>query len=277
VTYAIRRDKKRAGGNAFVLKGYGAYGISNDPVFNERTPSLLNRGFGVAFVGVRGGREMGQAWYEAGKLRNKNNSFTDFIAAAEYMAEAGIADRNYLFAEGRSAGGLLVGAAVNKRPDLFRGVIAAVPFVDVVTTMLDSGIPLTTFEYDEWGNPENPGDYQHMLTYSPYDNIQKRDYPAMLVTAGYYDTQVGYFEPAKWVSKLRVTKTDTNPLLFRVNMGAGHGGNSGRFGRVEDSAFEAAFIVRLVNEGRAADKARADKAAEDKKSTLEKVRDGLGF
>jgi oligopeptidase B len=277
VTVAVRRDKKRAGGNPLLLTGYGAYGISNDAVFNERNPVLLDRGFAIAYAGVRGGREMGQAWYEAGKLRNKNNSFTDFIAAAEYLAEAGIADRDYLFAQGRSAGGLLVGAAVNLRPDLFRGVIAGVPFVDVVTTMLDSGIPLTTFEYDEWGNPENPGDYQFMLGYSPYDNVKPRDYPAMLVTAGFNDTQVGYFEPAKWVAKLRVTKTDTNPLLFRVNMGAGHGGNSGRFGRVEDLAFETAFLVNLLNEGRAADKAKAEQEAEDKKSTLQKARDALGL
>lgn len=277
VTVAVRRDKKRAGGNPLVLTGYGAYGISNDAIFNERNPVLLDRGFAIAYAGVRGGREMGQAWYEGGKLRNKTNSFTDFIAAAEYLAEAGIADRNYIFAQGRSAGGLLVGAAVNMRPDLFRGVIAGVPFVDVVTTMLDSGIPLTTSEYDEWGNPEYAADYQHMLSYSPYDNIKAQNYPAMLVTAGFYDTQVGYFEPAKWVAKLRVTKTDTNPLLFRVNMGAGHTGNSGRFGRVADLAFETAFLVNLLNEGRAADKAKADQEAEDKKSTLQKARDALGL
>lgn len=277
ITLAVRRDKKRAGGNPLLLIGYGAYGISNDAVFNERNPSLLDRGFAIAYAGVRGGREMGQAWYEAGKLRKKTNTFTDFIAAAEYLAEAGIADRNYIFAQGRSAGGLLIGAVVNMRPDLFRGVIAGVPFVDVVTTMLDSGIPLTTSEYDEWGNPEYANDYQFMLSYSPYDNVAPKNYPAMLVTAGFYDTQVGYFEPAKWVAKLRITKTDTNPLLFRVNMGAGHTGNSGRFGRIEDSAFELAFLVNLLTEGRAADKARAEKEAEEKKSTLEKARDALGL
>lgn len=277
ITVAVRRDKKRAGGNPVLLTGYGAYGISNDAVFNERNPVLLDRGFAIAYAGVRGGREMGQAWYEGGKLKNKVNTFTDFVAAAEYLSEAGIGDRDYIFAQGRSAGGLLIGATVNMRPDLFRGVIAGVPFVDVVSTMLDSGIPLTTFEYDEWGNPENVSDYQHMLSYSPYDNVQAKDYPPMLVTAGFYDTQVGYFEPAKWVAKLRVTKTDANPLLFRVNMGAGHTGNSGRFGRVQDSAFEAAFLVQLLNEGRAADKAKADKAADDKKSTLQKARDALGF
>jgi oligopeptidase B len=277
ITVAVRRDKKRAGGNPVLLIGYGAYGINNDAVFNERNPSLLDRGFAIAYAGVRGGREMGQAWYEGGKLRNKKNTFTDFIASAEYLAEAGIADRNYIFAQGRSAGGLLIGAVLNMRPDLFRGVVAGVPFVDVVTTMLDSGIPLTTSEYDEWGNPEYAGDYQHMLSYSPYDNVQAKSYPAMLVTAGYYDTQVGYFEPAKWVAKMRLAKTDTNPLLFRVNMGAGHTGNSGRFGRVEDSAFEAAFLVQLLNEGRAADKVRTEKEAEDKKSTLQKARDALGL
>jgi oligopeptidase B len=277
VTVAVRRDKKRAGGNPLLLTGYGAYGINNDGVFNERNPVLLDRGFAIAYAGVRGGREFGQAWYEGGKLRNKTNSFTDFIAAAEYLDQAGIADGRYLFAQGRSAGGLLIGAVVNMRPKLFRGVIAGVPFVDVVSTMLDSGIPLTTFEYDEWGNPENVADYQTMLAYSPYDNVTAKDYPAMLVTAGFNDTQVGYYEPAKWVAKLRVTKTDTNPLLFRVNMGAGHTGNSGRFGRVDDLAFETAFLVNLLNEGRAEDKAKAEKEAEDKKSTLQKARDALGL
>lgn len=277
ITVAVRKDKKRAGGNPLLLIGYGAYGITNDGVFSERFPSLLNRGFAVAFAHVRGGREMGQYWYEAGKLRYKTNTFTDYIACAEYLAEAGIADRKLLFAYGRSAGGLLVGAVVNMQPDLFRGVVAGVPFVDVVTTMLDSGIPLTTFEYDEWGDPQDPAAYQYMLSYSPYDNVAKKDYPAMLVTAGFHDTQVGYFEPAKWVAKLRVTKTDTNPLLFRVNMGAGHTGTSGRFGRVADQAFELAFLVDQVNKYRAAEKAEADRKAEEAKSTLERVRDGLGL
>ncbi|MCE9521063.1 MAG: S9 family peptidase [Alphaproteobacteria bacterium] len=243
VTIAYRRDKFDRGDNPLLVYGYGAYGSSNDPVFRPRWPSLLDNGFVLAFAHVRGGREMGQAWYEDGRLRNKKNTFTDFIAVAEHMVKAEYGDKKRIFAMGRSAGGLTVGAVANMRPDLFKGIVANVPFVDVVTTMLDESIPLTTFEYDEWGNPGDAGDYEYMLSYSPYDQVDKRAYPAMLVTAGYNDSQVGYFEPAKWVAKLRRTKTDRNVLLFRTNMVAGHAGDSGRFGPIEEDALIDAFLL----------------------------------
>jgi oligopeptidase B len=243
VTLAYRRDKFEKGENPVLLYGYGAYGASNDPVFKAKWPSLLDRGFVVAYAHVRGGREMGEAWYKGGKLRNKKNSFTDFIAVAESLKKGDMVDGDRIFAMGRSAGGLLMGAVVNMRPDLFKGVVAGVPFVDVVTTMLDDSIPLTTFEYEEWGNPGETGDYEYMLSYSPYDQTDKRDYPALLVTAGFNDSQVGYFEPAKWVAKMRRLKTDQNPLIFRTNMTAGHSGDSGRFGRVEEDAFINAFLL----------------------------------
>lgn len=241
VTLAYHRGKFQRGASPVLVYAYGAYGSSNDPIFRSRWPSLMNRGFAIAFAHVRGGREMGQAWYEEGRLRNKKNSFTDFIAVAEHMRTVG--DPKRIFAMGRSAGGLTVGAVANMRPDLFKGVVANVPFVDVVTTMLDESIPLTTFEYEEWGNPAEAADYAYMLSYSPYDQIEKRNYPAMLVTAGYHDTQVLYFEPAKWVAKLRRMKSDANPLIFRTNMGAGHSGESGRFGPIEEAALIDAFLI----------------------------------
>lgn len=243
VTIAYRRDKFEKGENPVLVYGYGAYGSSNDPVFKTKWPSLLDRGFVMAYAHVRGGREMGEAWYQGGKLRNKKNSFTDFIAVAESLSRGGMVDPKRIFAMGRSAGGLLMGAVTNMRPDLFKGVVAGVPFVDVVTTMLDESIPLTTFEYDEWGNPAEVGDYDYMLSYSPYDQVEKKAYPALLVTAGYNDSQVAYFEPAKWVAKLRRNKSDQNPLIFRINMTAGHSGDSGRFGAVEEAAFTNAFLL----------------------------------
>jgi len=243
VTVAFRRDKFKKGKNPTLVYGYGAYGSSNEPLFKARWPSLLDRGFVIVFAHVRGGHEMGEAWYQDGKLRNKKNTFTDFIAVTEYLGKNGMADPKRIFAMGRGAGGLLMGAVANTRPDLYKGIVAGVPFVDVVTTMLDESIPLTTFEYEEWGNPADPGDYAYMLSYSPYDQVDKRDYPAMLVTAGFNDSQVGYFEPAKWVAKLRRLKSDANPLIFRTNMTAGHSGDSGRFGRVEEDAFINAFLI----------------------------------
>ncbi len=242
ITVAYRRDKYQQGKNPVLVYGYGSYGSSNEPMFKSRWPSLLDRGFVIAYAHVRGGREFGEAWYQGGKLRNKKQTFTDFIAASEYLAkEAG--DPKRIFAMGRSAGGLLMGAIANMRPELYKGIVADVPFVDVVTTMLDDSIPLTTFEYEEWGNPADVGDYDYMLSYSPYDQVDKRAYPAMLVTAGYNDSQVGYFEPAKWVAKIRRLKTDQNPLIFRTNMTAGHAGDSGRYGRVEEDALANAFLL----------------------------------
>jgi len=217
--------------------------LSYDAVYSDIFPSLLDRGFVIAYAHVRGGREMGEAWYQAGKLNNKKNTFGDFIASTEYLVKAGYGDAKRVFANGRSAGGLTVGAVVNMRPDLFKGVVADVPFVDVVTTMLDDSLPSTTFGYDEWGNPAELTDYATMLSYSPYDNVGAKAYPALLVTAGYNDSLVGYFEPAKWVAKLRRNKTDQNLLLFRTNMGAGNGGDSGRFGAIEPSAFMLAFLL----------------------------------
>lgn len=243
VTIVYRTDKFQRGNNPILVYGYGAYGSSNNPTFRSRLPSLMDRGFVVAFAHVRGGREMGQAWYEDGRLRSKKNSFTDFIAATEYLTKNGFGDPKRVFAQGGSAGGLLVGAVANMRPELYKGIVAQVPFVDVVTTMLDESIPLTTFEYEEWGNPAEIGDYEYMLSYSPYDQVDKRAYPAMVVTAGFNDSQVSYFEPAKWVAKIRRMKTDQNPLIFRTNMTAGHGGESGRFGPVEEAAFINAFLL----------------------------------
>ncbi len=243
VTIAYRSDKFVSGKNPVLLYGYGSYGSSNEAVFKTRWPSLLDRGFVLAYAHVRGGREMGEAWYQEGKLRAKKNTFTDFIAVAEHLGSKGTADPKRIFAMGRSAGGLLMGAVANMRPELFKGIVANVPFVDVVTTMLDDSIPLTTFEYEEWGNPGDTGDYEYMLSYSPYDQVERRAYPAILVTTAYNDSQVGYYEPAKWVAKLRRLKTDQNHLVFRTNMTAGHAGESGRFSAVEESAFINAFII----------------------------------
>jgi oligopeptidase B len=242
ITVAYRKDKFEQGKNPVLVYGYGSYGSSNEAVFKARWPSLMERGFVIAYAHVRGGREFGEAWYQDGKLRNKKHTFTDFIAATEYLAKE-VGDPKRMFAMGRSAGGLLMGAIANMRPELYKGIVAGVPFVDVVTTMLDDAIPLTTFEYEEWGNPAEVGDYNYMLSYSPYDQVEKRNYPAMLVTAGYNDSQVGYFEPAKWVAKLRRMKSDQNPLIFRTNMTAGHAGDSGRYGRVEEDALIAAFLL----------------------------------
>jgi oligopeptidase B len=191
---------------------------------------------------------MGRWWYEDGKLLKKKNTFTDFISCAEFLTTEKFTDKDHLFAMGGSAGGLLVGAVVNMRPELFKGVIAAVPFVDVVTTMLDESIPLTTGEFDEWGNPKDKEYYDYMLSYSPYDNVEAKDYPAMLVTTGLHDSQVQYWEPAKWVAKLRDIKTDDNRLLLHINMEAGHGGASGRFKRYKETALEYAFMLDLVEE-----------------------------
>ena len=229
-----------------LLYGYGSYGVTLDARFSSDRLSLLDRGFAFAIAHIRGGADLGFAWYEDGKLLNKRNTFTDFIDCAEFLISAGYADPKRLFAAGGSAGGLLMGAVVNMRPELFAGVLAAVPFVDVVTTMLDTSIPLTTGEFDEWGDPRKREYYDYMLSYSPYDNVTAQAYPAMLVTTGLHDSQVQYWEPAKWVAKLRATKTDSNPLLLRTNMDAGHGGASGRLSALEEQAFAWAFLLKLA-------------------------------
>jgi oligopeptidase B len=232
-----------------LLTGYGSYGSSSDPTFSSDRLSLLDRGFVFAIAHIRGGSEMGRAWYENGRQLQKKNTFTDFIDVADDLIRRGYTSSNRLFARGASAGGLLMGAVVNMRPELFRGVIAGVPYVDVITTMSDSTIPLTTGEYDEWGNPHDSTFYQYMLSYSPYDNVERKAYPNLLITAGLYDTQVLYVEPAKWTARLRAMKTDNNRLILRTNMEAGHGGASGRYKRWHDVAFEYAFLLDLAGLG----------------------------
>ena len=245
ISLVYRKGIEKNGANPLLEYGYGSYGASMDPYFDSSIISLLDRGFVYALVHIRGGSEMGRSWYEDGKLLKKKNTFTDFIACAEYLIAEKYTRPEKLFAAGGSAGGLLMGAVVNMRPDLFRGVIAEVPYVDVITTMLDSSIPLTTSEYDEWGNPNVKEYYDYMLSYSPYDNVEAKEYPAMLVTTGLHDSQVQYWEPAKWVAKLRALKTDNNPLLLYTNMEAGHGGASGRFRRHRETALQFAFLLDL--------------------------------
>jgi oligopeptidase B len=218
ISLVYRKGMRRDGSNPLLLYGYGSYGASMDAAFSSPRLSLLDRGFVFAIAHVRGGQELGRWWYEDGKLLKKKNTFTDFIACAEHLANEGYANRNRLYAMGGSAGGLLMGAVVNMRPDLFHGIVTHVPWVDVVTTMLDESIPLTTSEYDEWGDPNEKQYFDYMLSYSPYDNVTARDYPHMLVTTGLHDSQVQYWEPAKWVAKLRAMKTDENRLILKTNM-----------------------------------------------------------
>ncbi len=246
VSIVYHKDTKIDGTAPCLLYGYGSYGSSMDPYFSATRLSLLDRGFVYAIAHIRGGQEMGRHWYEDGKLLNKKNTFNDFVDCGEYLIANNYAAEDNLFAMGGSAGGLLMGAVVNQAPDMWKGIVSAVPFVDVVTTMLDESIPLTTGEYDEWGNPNDKAYYEYIKSYSPYDNIEAKDYPAMLVTTGYHDSQVQYFEPAKYVAKLREMKTDNNPLVFHINMDAGHGGQSGRFRRFKETAMEYAFMLDLA-------------------------------
>jgi oligopeptidase B len=228
-----------------LLYGYGSYGASMDASFNSSRLSLLNRGFAFAIAHIRGGQEMGRQWYEDGKMMKKINTFNDFIDAGQYLVKENYTSKEHLYAQGGSAGGLLMGAVINIAPDLFHGAIAQVPFVDVVNTMLDESIPLTTNEFDEWGNPKNKDAYMYMKSYSPYENIEKKAYPHLLVTTGLHDSQVQYFEPAKWVAKLRAMKTDNNLLLLKTEMEYGHGGASGRFDYLKDVALNYAFLLAL--------------------------------
>jgi oligopeptidase B len=246
MSIVYKKGLQKNGNNPTMLYGYGSYGYSQDPTFSITRLSLLNRGFVYAIAHIRGGQEMGRQWYEDGKLFKKKNTFTDFINCAEFLIEEKYTQPEKLFASGGSAGGLLMGAVVNMRPDLFKGVIAAVPFVDVITTMQDESIPLTTGEFDEWGNPKDPESYMYMLEYSPYDQVKPQNYPNMLVTTGFHDSQVQYWEPAKWVAKLRAMKTDNNKLLLRTNMETGHGGTTGRFKRYEEISQEYAFVLDLA-------------------------------
>ncbi|MGH1437277.1 MAG: S9 family peptidase [Lewinella sp.] len=246
ISIVYHKDFKKDGSQPLLLYAYGSYGASMDPYFSSARLSLLNRGFAFAIAHIRGGEEMGRHWYEDGKLLNKKNTFNDFIDCGEFLVAEKYAAKDQLYAQGGSAGGLLMGAVMNMRPDLWKGVVAAVPFVDVITTMLDESIPLTTGEYDEWGNPNEKEYYDYILSYSPYDQVEAKDYPATLVTTGLHDSQVQYWEPAKWVAKLRELKTDKNPLLLHTNMDAGHGGASGRFARLKEVALQYAFFLDLA-------------------------------
>ncbi|RMH09448.1 MAG: S9 family peptidase [Nitrospirae bacterium] len=248
ISLVYRPDRVTPSSQApLLLYGYGAYGISMDASFSSPRLSLLDRGIMFAIAHVRGGEELGRQWYEQGKLLHKKNTFTDFIDCAEYLIRQGYTSSERLFAMGGSAGGLLVGAVINMRPELFHGAIAQVPFVDVLTTMLDPSIPLTTGEYDEWGDPNDKEYYDYILSYSPYDNVVAQSYPHLFVTAGLHDSQVQYWEPAKWVAKLRATKTDTHRLLLQTNMEAGHSGASGRFRRYRELATIYTFLLDLTD------------------------------
>jgi oligopeptidase B len=250
ISIVYHKDFQKDGTQPLLLYGYGSYGYSMDPWFSSTRLSLLDRGFAYAIAHIRGGQEMGRQWYEDGKLLNKKNTFTDFIDCAEYLIENQYADPKQVYAQGGSAGGLLMGAVTNMRPDLWAGIISAVPFVDVITTMLDESIPLTTGEYDEWGNPNDKEYYDYILSYSPYDQLEAKAYPPILVTTGLHDSQVQYWEPAKYVAKLRTLKTDQNPLLLHTNMDAGHGGSSGRFERLKELAMQYGFLLDLAGKNK---------------------------
>ena len=245
ISMVYRKGMKKNGSNPFLLYAYGSYGSTIDPYFSTTRLSLLDRGFIFAIAHVRGGEYLGREWYENGKLLKKKNTFTDFIDCSKYVIRKEYTSKSHLYAEGGSAGGLLMGAIVNMAPELYNGVIAQVPFVDVVTTMLDDSIPLTTGEYDEWGNPNDKEYYDYMLSYSPYDNVKEQGYPNMYVSTGLHDSQVQYWEPAKWVAKLRAKKTNNNLLFLDTNMEAGHGGASGRFEALKEVAKEFAFLLDL--------------------------------
>lgn len=247
VSLVYKKGMEKNGNNPLLLYAYGSYGSSSDPYFSSVRLSLLDRGFVYAIAHVRGGQELGRQWYEDGKLLRKMNTFTDFIDVGEFLVEEQYTSNDHLYAYGGSAGGLLMGAIINMKPELWNGIVAAVPFVDVVTTMLDESIPLTTGEFDEWGNPKEEEYYHYMKSYSPYDNVEKKDYPNLLITTGYWDSQVQYWEPAKWIAKLRDYKTDDNLLLMDCNMDVGHGGASGRFKRYKEIALMYAFFLDLEN------------------------------
>jgi oligopeptidase B len=243
VSIVYRKTTPRDGTAPLLLIGYGSYGFSYDPEFSYLPASLLDRGFIYATAHIRGGQEMGRAWYENGKLLNKHNTFNDFIDVTRWLVANRYADKSRVFASGRSAGGLLMGAIANLAPQDYRGIVTGVPFVDCVTTMLDESIPLTTNEYDEWGNPKEKKYYEYMLSYAPYDNLGAHDYPAMFVHSGLWDSQVQYYEPTKYVARLRARRTGNSLVVLRTNMEAGHGGKSGRYERYREYAEQYAFIL----------------------------------
>jgi oligopeptidase B len=245
-----RKDLKKAdGSNPLYVYGYGSYGFSLPVTFNAARLSLLDRGMVMAYAHIRGGGDMGKAWHDAGRMMNKMNTFTDFIACVEHLVTQKYGAHDKVVIEGGSAGGLLMGAVTNLRPDLFKVVVSHVPFVDVMNTMLDASLPLTVPEYEEWGNPNEKAAYAYMLKYSPYDNLKKGPYPAMLVKTSFNDSQVMYWEPAKYVAKLRTLKQDNNVLLLKTNMAAGHGGSSGRYDRYKEVAFDYAFMLTQLGMG----------------------------
>lgn len=242
---------QQGGPRPTLVYGYGSYGYSVEPRFGSNVFSLIDRGFTYAIAHIRGGSDLGRAWYENGRMMNKKNTFSDFVACTEHLIQAGLTDADQVFAMGGSAGGLLMGAVINLRPELYRGIVAQVPFVDVVTTMLDPSIPLTTAEYEQWGNPNEKAAYDYIKSYSPYDNVRPAAYPHVYIETGYHDSQVQYWEPAKWAARLRDEKTTPNVVVFRTNMEAGHGGASGRFERLKEIASEYAFILWAMKQPRA--------------------------
>ena len=246
VSMIVRKGWKQDGTRPLLLYAYGSYGYTTEPSFHSNVLSLVDRGFGYAIAHIRGGQEMGRAWYDEGKMMKKKNTFNDFVDVAQYLVDQKFTSKNKLVANGLSAGGLLMGAVTNMRPDLFRAVVADVPFVDVINTMMDASIPLTAQEWQQWGDPHLADQYTYMRSYSPYDNVERKAYPWLLVTTSLNDSQVGYWEPAKWVAKLRALKTDSNPLLLKVNMAGGHGGSSGRYDSLREEAFRYAFILDAV-------------------------------
>jgi oligopeptidase B len=246
VSIVYRKGVALNGSAPLYQYGYGSYGLSIDPSFSSARLSLLDRGFVFAIAHVRGGQELGRRWYDSGRLEHKWNTFNDFVDVTDYLVAHGYGARDKVFAAGGSAGGLLMGVIANVAADRYAGLVAHVPFVDIVTTMLDTSIPLTTLEYDEWGNPNEADAYAYMLSYSPYDNIRRQPYPAMLVTTGLWDSQVQYFEPAKWVARLRTLNTGNQPLLLHVNLEAGHGGKSGRYEHMREVAREYGFVIALA-------------------------------
>ena len=245
ISLVHRKGLRLNGKNPLLIYAYGAYGSSINPYFEQEVISLLDRGFVYAVVNIRGGAELGQQWYEDGKLLKKKNSFFDFIDATEYLIEKKYSSPKKVYGWGESAGGLLMGAVVNMRPDLYKGILTQVPFVDALTTMLDPSLPLTIGEYDEWGNPEEKKYYDYIKSYSPYDNLKRHDYPHMLVTSGLHDSQVQYWEPTKYVAKLRTLKTDNNLLLLKTDMNAGHSGASGRVAKLKQTALNFSFLLSL--------------------------------
>ena len=249
VSIVYRLPLVRDGSRPLLEYAYGSYGANTEATFNSNRISLLDRGVIFAIAHVRGGQEMGRQWYDDGKMLKKKNTFHDFIDVGEFLVAEGYTARDRMLANGGSAGGLLMGVVANMRPDLYKAIVAAVPFVDVINTMSDASIPLTAQEWEQWGNPAKADEYAYMRSYSPYENVERKDYPAMLVTSGLNDSRVAYWEPTKWVARLRELKTDTNPLLLRMNMGAGHGGSSGRYDRLREIAFDYAFMLQQVGLG----------------------------